>query len=516
MTNEFEKNITNDEISDIDSIAESSGLITNSTNNDSKISDKLVVDDDSGIIDLKSSDFEDIGTYKPSLESADKKRINDIINENLSYIASKDNGVFAKKRQAIIDEIEEYKKNLIINKGFTDEEAAAAAEKRAEKRSLEEVNDYKTNNPEVAIIKVNKTDSDKLEIDPEDKPKVHKATSIRLIEVEDADLKHLKMKKYDTKTPINIAKLNTCTLTRFMVPCINTVDMCTFAGTSTYNLVNLYFSENDSFRTRLSKQMDLVYDKFVSSTTKEKYTKSGVLAMTKEDFLNWFAFADLTAAMYAIYVASSTEMITSKFDCQNDTCKDAVDGKTVQHSFDYTYNCKEIMTFKNITDTFKPTYERILESNNNFDKMSALRDEINVGHRYKSSITNNIYDIETPSCARALEFADFVKTDDTQLSDVYFGIAIHIARIYLYCGDDEEGDPTYMEVTDPETIFNIVSDAIEPEFDLYTKKLVANKTYSYETSITYVCDKCGNEVTSPIDMASLVFLKAQRAGSEIE
>jgi hypothetical protein len=265
--------------------------------------------------------------------------------------------------------------------------------------------------------------------------------------------------------------------------------------------------------------MDLAYEKFISSTTKEKYTESGALAMTKEDFLNWFAFADLTAAMYAIYVASSTEMITSKFDCQNEDCTD-IDEKTKaskRHNFEYTYNCKKIMSFDNISDTFKKVYDGINTYSNDFDKMSAFREEINVGHRYKSSITNNIYDVETPSCARALAFADFVKdNENNQLSDVYFGIAVHLAKIYLYCGDDEEGDPTYAEVTDPETIYNIVSDAIEPEFDLYTKKLVVNKTYSYDTSITYKCDKCGNEVTNSIDMPSLVFLKAQRMGSEIE
>ena len=513
MANEFEKNITNDEISDIDSIAESSGLITKETS-DTK---ETATFEDSGIIDLNATDFENIGTYKPSSESADKKRINNIINENLSYIASKDNSVFAKKRQAIIDEIEDYKKNLIINKGFTDEEATAAAEKRAEKRSIEEVNEYKTNNPEVAIIKVNKTESDKLEIAPEDQPKVHKASAIRLVEVEDEDLKYIKVKKQPSNIPINIAKLNTCTLTRYAVPCINTVDMCTFAGTSTYNLVNLYFSNDDSYKARISKQMDLAYDKFVSSTTKEKYTDAGALAMTKEDFLNWFAFADLNAAMYAIYVASSTEMITSRFDCQNETCTDIDEktGETKRHSFDFTYNCKDIMSFDNISDQFKPILEGIRSYNNDYNKMSKFRDEKNIGYRYKSSITKNIYEIETPSCAKALSFADYVKDDDNQLSDVYFGIAVHIAKIYLYCGD-EDGEPTYIEVTDPETIYNIVSDAIEPEFDLYTKKLVANKSYSYDTSLKYKCDKCGNEVDSSIDMASLVFLKAQRMGSEIE
>ena len=514
MNNEFNSNITTEDLEGIDNIVDSSNLAetteeTSAENNEMQIRD-------SGIIDLNSTDYEDIGTYKPVMTNSDSKKIKDIISQNLSYIATRDDSVFAQKRKAIEAEIESYKKNLIINKGFTDEEASAAAEKRAEKRSIEEANEYKSANPEIAIIKVDKTDSGKLEIAPEDREKVHKATSIRLIEVEDAELKHIKLKKHPTSMPISIAKLNTCNLTRFSVPCINTVDMCTFDGTSTMNLVNLYFSDDDDYKTRLNKQMDLAYEKFVSSTTKEKYTATGALAMTKEDFLNWFAFADLTAALYAIYVASSTEIVTSKFDCQNETCVDVKDGKTSRHNFEYAYNCKEIMKFNNVPETFKETYEGIKKFNNDYQSMNTFRNKVNVGHRYKSSITNNIYDIETPSCARALAFAGFVKdTDENPLAEAFFGIAIHISKIYLYCGE-EDGEPVYTEVTEPSDIYSIVSDAIEPEFNLYTQKLIANKTYSYETSLTYKCDKCGNEVTTNIDMASLVFLKAQRMGSAIE
>lgn len=513
MINEFENGITNEDLEGIDAIVETSNITTEATG---KSDNNGIQIEDSGVIDINSSDFDDIGTYKPVAGNADTKRIKDIISQNLSYIATKDDSVFAKKRKEIEDEIAAYKKNLIINKGFTDEEATAAAEKRAEKRSVEEVNDYKTNNPEVAIIKVDKTDADKIEIAPEDQAKVHKATAIRLIEVEDVELKHIKIKKHDSKIPINVAKLNTCNLTRHMVPCINTVDMCTFDGTSTFNLVNLYFSDNDTRKTRLSKQMDLAYEKFVSSTTKEKYTASGALALTKEDFLNWFAFPDLTAAMYAIYVASSTEVVTSRFDCQNESCVDVKDGKTERHGFEYAYNVKELMKFDNMSDHFKKVYDAIIAHNNDYEAMTKFREEFNVGHRYKSSITKNIYDIETPSCARALEFADLIKeNDDAQMSEIYFGIAIHIAKIYLYCGE-ENGEDVYTLVTEPKDIYDIVAEAIEPEFNLYTQKLIVDKSYTYETTLSYTCDKCGNKVTQPVDMYTLVFLKAQRMGSGIE
>ena len=509
MTNNYEKGITNEEIEELDTVIDSSDLITESGN-----SGNIEVDD-SGVINIDDG-FEDIGEYKPSLESANKANIKKIISENMAYIASRDDTVFAKKQRELEEEIEAYKKNLIINKGFTDEEASAAAEKRAEKRSIEETNTFKTEHPEIAIIKVDKKDADKIEISPEDQEKIHKANSIRFVEVEDVDLAHIKIKKLPSNTPLNIAQLNTCTLTRHSIPCINTMDMCTFAGTSTLTLVNLYFSENDTYKTRLIKQMDLAYEKFVSSTTKTKYTSLGGVAMSKEDFLNWFAFADLTAAIFAIYVASSTELLTTKFDCQNEHCVDKVEGKDERHRFDFTYKCKDIMHFDNIPEAFKDTYDAIIKYNNDRPAMTKYIEEHNNGHRYKSSITNNIYDIETPSCARALAFADFIKTDDdSHMSEIYFAIAINIAKIYLYCGE-ENGEPSYIEVSDPETIYRIVEDAIEPEFELYRRKLVSDKTYSYDASITYTCDKCGNTTTGPIDVPSLVFLKAQRMGSEIE
>ena len=513
---DFDKGISIEDLEGIDDIVESSEIMDETTADESTTeeTDNELNVRDSGVIDLNSADFEDIGTYKPVMQNGDTKKISDIISQNLSYIANKDSGTFAKKRKAMEEEIEAYKKDLIVNKGFTYEEATAAAEKRAAKRSIEEVNEYKTNNPEVAIIKVNKTDSDKIEIAPEDRAKVHKASAIRLIEVEDAELKHIRIKSHPSNSPISMARLNTCNLTRYTVPCINTVDMCTFDGTSTYALVNLYFGEDDDYKTRLTKQMDLVYDKFVSSTTKTKYTEAGALAMTKEDFLNWFAFADITAAMYAIYVASSTEIVTSPFECQNELCKDDDKGKQVPHKYDFTYNCKDIMKFDNIEGEFKEIYNGILQCKNDDVAMAALRNEKHECHRYKSSVTNNIYDIQTPSCARALEFTKFVNSEN-QLSDVYFGIAIHIAKIYLYCGE-EEGEPVYAMIDSPEDIFHIVEEAIEPEFNLYTQKLVRDKTYSYETTLRHVCDKCGTETLSPLDVSALVFLKAQRMGSAIE
>ena len=150
MINEIDKGITFEDLDGVDDVVEASNIEEKKVPNSSPVEE-----DDNGVLDLSSMDFEDAGTYKPSLESADRSKINKIIADNMSYIASRDDSVFAKQKKAILKEIEDYKKNLIINKGFTEEEAAAAAEKRAEKLSNEATIAYKTNNPEVAIIKVN-------------------------------------------------------------------------------------------------------------------------------------------------------------------------------------------------------------------------------------------------------------------------------------------------------------------------------------------------------------------------
>lgn len=507
---EFDKKIDNSEIEDIDSIIDSSEEKTDVS--DSENTETM------GVIDISSIDNDDLDEYVPtSVQSYADSKINSIVSEKLKYMATSDSGYFAEKRKQIIAEVEAYKKNLIISKGFTDEEAEAAANKRAEKIATEADYAYKQEHPETAVIRVSKNEADKVVIDPEDQQKVHRASSIKLIEVEDRALKHIKIKKRDTKTPFNVAQLSTCVLAKQSVPCINTGDICTFTGTSSYSLVSLFFDENESNYQKLSKQIALAYEKFISSTTKTKFTVNGELAMTQEDFANWLSYPDLAAALYAIYVASSTEMLTSPFECQNETCFD-IDPKEPKkkskHSYKYTYNCKELMDFTEIPEQFQKVLDGIKKREGDAQEMLKFQSTINEGHRYQSTITKNIYDIEVPSCARALEFQRFIKNDD-RLSETFANIAMYISGIYVYIGE-EDGEPVYSEITDSEEIYQVVSNAIEPEFQLYYKKLIPDKAYIYSFKITTKCDKCGHEHTMPVDVASLVFLKAQGMEAEIE
>ena len=505
--NEFNDSIEINEsdVSDLDSILPESQEPTTTEEKPS----------DDGVIDLSSIDDVEDEYVPTNVASPDATRLDSLISEKLSYIASKDTGHFAEERKRILNEVTEYKKDLIINRGFTPEEAEKAAMHRAENIATETATTYATEHPEIAVIKVNKTDSDKLDIAEEDKAKVRKSSVIRLVEVEDKELAHLTIKKATDYSPINIAQLNTCVLAKQSVPCINTGDVLTFTGTSSYNLVSLFFEEDDTNYQRLSKQIAICYEKFVSSTTKTKFTSTGEVAMTQEDFANWLTYPDLAAALYAIYVASSTEMLTSPFECPN--CKDPDKdhpGKMIKHPYNFTYNCKELIDYSEISDDYKRILDGIRQREGDRDAMLAFSEENNKGHRYKSPITKNIYDIQVPSCARALAFTAFID-DSSRLSETYANIGMYIHTAYIYSGE-ENGTPVYTEVTDYKTIYDIVANAIEPEFQFYYKKLIDNKAYIYSFKLTHKCDKCGHETSGPIDVASLIFHKAQGMEAEIE
>ena len=121
----------------------------------------------------------------------------------------------------------------------------------------------------------------------------------------------------------------------------------------------------------------------------------------------------------------------------------------------------------------------------------------------------------SPSCARALEFQKLI-VPDNQMSPMYANIAMYMTAAYAYCGD-EDGEPTYLDpIPEPQELYDMVANAIEPEFQLYYKKLIDNKSFIYEFKIKTVCDKCGNVDERPIDVAYLIFQKAQGTEAEIE
>lgn len=524
-----ETDINDSDLEGIDDILDSTEETGTTDNSDSdNVSIDNIDDDD---------DYVPVVTNPVVSETAINDDLADIIDEELAYIISKEPETAELIKNKILGATDEYRKSLIKNQGFTAAEAKAAAFKRAERRAREENDKFKAKNPESVTIKVNKSESNKLVIDDEDMPKVRQSKVINLVEVEDKTLGSIKIKPKGNKTPINIAHMGTCVLSKYTVPCINTVDMCTFAGSSTYNLTSNLLTETDTTYERYSKQLAFVYDRFISSKTKNKYGALGNVVMTLEDFANYLSFPDLPICLYAIYVASSTEEIESTFECSDPECKDINEKemdpkKRIQrHQFKSKYKCRDIVRFDNADDRFKKLKDDI-EKCTNADSMERLREDACVSRRYRSSMTLNIYDVSVPSCARALEFMKLVDNaiqeaedkgepltnDDKTMLESYANIAMFIDTVYIFSGEyDENGEPIYYEpITDMKEIFDIVSNVTEPEFQLFYRKLIPGKSFVYNFKLNTVCDKCGKENDLDVDVSYLVFLKATGMEAMIE
>lgn len=425
-----------------------------------------------------------------------------LIRDNMKDIASGDVAAFDAKHDEMLKNILEYRKSLIIKNGFTNEEADAAARSRITRESTEANNKYLEDNPNLAIVKIDKSKSEEVSFTEEEKNKLTKAKAIRLVEVEDSALLSIDIKTSPSDDVLfNAIHKASCNVSKYSMPMLNTYDNCEFSGATTIQLVQAVYDENDSDYRRYQAQLELVYAKFQGSTTMDKYDIEGNTIMSKEDFAKWFRFHDMPVAMYSIYVASSTESIQSKFTCSE-----------CEEEYDFTYNTKQLITYPEIPDNFKNDLDTILKYNEDRTSLTNAKEDNHKGKRFKSQFTNNIYDISAPSVARALNVLRYVNPRDSYAR--YLSLyAMMFEAIYVF--DPNDNKYFKIDVDSPRTILSFLYDIVDTELKLITK--VINDFYYVPTfELKRKCPKCGNEETVTFSIDELVFLKAQGSEAEIE
>ena len=487
------------------SILEASGVANSQTsvkNDTDFLSDAgdepVIISGDSVITaeDVNSSDDEDI-----------EKSISEIIADQMIDMRNSNADDYASSSNQLITEIVKYRKQLMVKDGFTAAEADEAAKNRARRHAQEANTKYMEEHPDLAVIKVDKTNADKLEFSEEEKEKIVRAKAIRIVEVTDEALKTVKIKKgLDEKYRYDAIHRTTCNVSKYELPLLNTFDKAEFAGSQTVQLVNAVYDANESEYIRTKKQISLAYDRFLGSTGIDKYDIDGNVIFTEEDFANWLAYPDLETAIYAIYVASSTEEITSTFQCDNEP-----EG---ENYYKCTYNTKKLINYDDIPENFKQDLNSILGVGNADDRDEILRLKSNsrMTKRIKSMFTNNIYDISIASCARALSILRWVNPKDPILNYVA-PFAMMTERVLVY--DPTDGE--YLEISakdDPKALIIFYRDMVEQEL-----KIIANqmKTMFYSPSfkLDTVCDKCGKKHSLQFRVEDLVFLKTQSTEEEI-
>lgn len=431
------------------------------------------------------------------------------LRERMADMANRSPDQFKSESDKVVLELLEYRKDLMIKYGLTAEEADKAADNRLNKRGTELNTNYLKENPELTVITIDKNKSENLEFTEDEKQKLVRTKTIRLVEVEDKDLATIKIKTTaDNDILFKAIHRVSCNLSKYSMPVINTFDVCQFSGATTTQLVQAVYNESDNMYRKYQEQLELVYAKFIGSTTIDKYDAEGNVIFTKEDFSKWFRFHDLPTAMYSIYVASSTEEITSSFSCPK------TDGGCGE-DYNFTYNTKSLIKYNDIPDTYKQDLDDILAHEDDREGMTALKEERRDTKRFKSPYTKNIYDISAPSVARALSILRYVRPNDNyaQYLSLY---AMMIESILVYDPTDNQYFKISYDSDDgPLNIMRYMYDINDMEIKLVTN-MIDNITYVPSFEIKTKCAHCGKIRTSEFSIDELVFLKAQNIGEEIE
>ena len=487
--------------------------------------------DDEDELAIAGVDMTKVGTEETATDSDTYYK--NIIAEKLEKVKESNPKEYDARIDKLAKDIHDYKMDLIKKNGLTPAEADEAAKNRAARIAVESANQYFEANPELAIVRIDKTRSDNLQFTEQEKEKIAKVPTIRLVEVEDKSLSTLKVKKVDSKIPLaTIVQRHTCNISKYNVPLLNTFDYGYFAGATTIQMLNLMVDPNDEMDplTMTNNKISLAYDRFLGSTTKEKFGPDGNPIMSLEDFANWLKFEDLDTAIYAIYVASSTEMIDTVFGCRTEACvraareeahnknpkRDMRDiARTVtSREFNNTFNCKQTISYPDIPDEFKQDMEDILSNNDRHDAMIELQNERRGSIRYKSNWTNNVYELEVPSCAKMVNILTHTLNADE--TDQYMAtLAAYVKNIYVYAENDENGDPVYyppIDGNDVESTIEVIKNLTDTEITLLLQRM-QKISYRPQFRIKTKCTHCGNEAEFVYNIAEMVFLKAR--GTEV-
>lgn len=393
-------------------------------------------------------------------------------------------------------EYQDYKKNLILN-GFTPEEAETAANNHFNKK------EDNSEPSDVAIIRVDKTDTAKedLQLTPEEHDKLVTAKAIKLVLVEDAELKNIEIENVSSTQKVDAIRNIEGSLSKYGVPVPIYGDFLTFRGAQLIQIANLTSNEDDRLEDDLNRKANLIYSKLVSGTLLKKTDNNGKSIMNYQEFVNKFSYMDVDMAIYGILCASNPEEGSTELTC-----------KKCGHKFDHKYNFKRLMTQDGLSDDIKNRYEEILNNRTNDIYLKKLHDATNKAKRYKSPFTNNVYDVSTPSIARMINIFKRIDQEDSIM--VHNSIfASFLNAIYIY--NSNTGKYIMIDDSEIDTMLDTISEIPQDDISMLQKEITA-MSYSPRFALKGECPSCGNKYDIPINVDYLLFFKAQDLQREIE
>lgn len=443
---------------------------------------------------------DDIGTDDLSPES-NFEITDEMLKETMPDI---DPSMFSVKSSELRSDLEVYRKNLIIAHGLTVEEANNATNNRMKKEGNTINNKYLEDNPKVGIIEINKVDADKLELTKEEREKLIPVKSIKMVLVEDAELKHIKVEKVNKEHKANYLRSIEGSLSKYSVPLTIMGDFVTFTGAQLIQLASAMRHEDDSLVEEINKKASLIYSKISDGSIFNKYDGDRNTVMTYSEFTNKFNFDDIDMALYGIIIASSMEESETNLICSS--CKS---------EFQWKYRLRTLLNADNTSEKFKERINNIIKGKFNKTELLPLHDELNKEFRIKSPFTENIYSISYPSIARAINVFSSINEED--ITESYIStLALYCSGVYIYNQDTE----SYFHVSDEddddlELLFDTLKMIPQSDIEVLTNYL-QDFIYTAEFALKTKCPKCAHEMSNTLNIDEMVFLRARDSYMEIK
>lgn len=407
---------------------------------------------------------------------------------------------FGELSATIRMQINNYRKSLIIRSGFTIDEADEAARNRAKKTAQEANTKYITENPKLGIIEVNKKDADKLEFTEEEKDKMSKVKALKLVIIEDQELKTLKIEKVEKKHKSAYLQTIDGNLSKYDMPLPLTADFVSFKGAQIIQLVTAIKYNDEGIDELVSKKASLVYDRLERGSILAKYDENHKNIMSYNEFLNLFRFSDLDMALYAILCASSMEDIETTLHCSQ--CGEP---------FQWHYNLKNLLNLDEISEVFKELMDDILGCKDNEIKLKVIRAKNDKILRVKSPISGNIYDLGYPNLAKTINLYKSIDQQD-QVMMYHSTLGLFIDGLLIY----NKTTDSYVEIESDEYKEMMEMLQIIPQEDIeLLQNLMKDRVYVPKFVLKSKCPLCGTQMTNDLGIDDLVFLKARDSKTEI-
>lgn len=152
----------------------------------------------------------------------------------------------SKMASEMMAEKSKYVKQLILD-GFTPKEAEQAAVNRFKKEATNKDTEYAEKNPEIGVVRIDKTDTavEDLKLTEEEHEKLVPTKAIKLVLVEDADLKNIEIENVSADHKVDYIRNLEGSLSKYSVPIPIYGDYMSFRGAQLIQIANLESRDDD-------------------------------------------------------------------------------------------------------------------------------------------------------------------------------------------------------------------------------------------------------------------------------